>query len=118
MSRAYPQWPVIIALSSILASMLVVADISSPVRSAVVLWFLLSCPGMALVRLLRLQEWVFELTLGIALSIALDTLVAGAMLYGGVWSPRWGVAFLACLSLMGVGLQVAASRDSGASRKS
>jgi hypothetical protein len=60
---------------------------------------------MALVRLLQIEEPMTEVTLAVALSLALDALVAGTMLYTGVWSPPWGLMLLICISVVGVTLQ-------------
>lgn len=58
-----------------------------PFRSAVILPFVLMLPGTALVRLLNVGEPLLELTLGVALSVALATLAAMATLYAEAWSP-------------------------------
>ena len=74
-------WPPVIVLSALGASVADYADVHSPIRPLVALWFLSLCPGMAFVRLLDIEEGYVELTLAIALSLALNTAVATAMLY-------------------------------------
>jgi hypothetical protein len=69
----------------------------SPWRLAVVLWFLTCCPGMAVVRLLRLEQlalWV----LAVATSLALDLVVAAVMMYAGLWDPPSAVLCLALIT--------------------
>jgi hypothetical protein len=67
---------------------------ASWVRTAIVLAFLLTCPGWAIVRLLRLENALGEWTLATALSVTLDTLIAGGMLYAGEWSPMHSLDLL------------------------
>ncbi|CAA9570966.1 MAG: hypothetical protein AVDCRST_MAG49-3609 [uncultured Thermomicrobiales bacterium] len=106
MRRSVGVWPAVIIGSSIVVGILTFADVESPVRSAVSLWFLIACPGMAVVRLIGVGETAVELTLAVALSLALDTLVAMVMLYAGMWSPEGSLAVLIGVSLVGAGLQI------------
>ena len=69
-------WPAIIVVSAVAAGGLVYAGVAGPLRVAAVLWFLLICPGMAFVRLLRVADLATELMLAIGLSLALDAVVA------------------------------------------
>lgn len=92
-------WGVVLIAASFCAGIVTAASPLAPVRVAVVLPFLLVCPGMAVVRRLRLAEWWTELLLAVGVSIALDILLSSAMLYAGLWSPR-----LLLLGLAGVGL--------------
>jgi hypothetical protein len=80
--------------------------LGSPARPAIVFSFLLVCPGLAFVRLLRIQGPLIELTLAIALSIALDVIVAEAMVLTRQWSPELGVTALAGLSVTGAVVQI------------
>jgi hypothetical protein len=104
-------WPAIIGLSAVAVGLATLAGVQGPVRAGLALWFLLICPGLALVRLLRLDDTVFELTLGVALSLALDTLVAGGLLYAGAWSPAGALAVLIAISVAGALLQLALARQ-------
>jgi uncharacterized membrane protein len=102
-------WPAIILLSAIAAGMLTFGDSTSPARPFVALWFLCVCPGMAVAPLLQLKERFIEVTLAIALSFAINTIVALTMLYTALWSPKWGLAAVICLSLAGAALQMVAA---------
>lgn len=95
-------WPVIIIISAIGAGLLALANILPPIRHLLSLWFLLVCPGMAYVRLLTNTDGLTQWTLAIALSLALDAVVAAFMLYTGHWSPNWGLVALIATSLGGV----------------
>ncbi len=99
-------WPVLIILSGALALYVTQREIDSPLRPVITLWFLLVCPGMAFVRLLRLGDRFAEWSLSIALSLALAAIVAMQMVYTGLWSPQWGLAALVVVSLVGAILQL------------
>lgn len=99
-------WPSVVIVSSIGIGLVVWLDLKSPMRSALAFWFLLLCPGMALVGLLQLKDLLMELTLAIALSIALSTLVSEAMLVTQRWSSAGALATLIGVSLGGAGLQI------------
>ena len=94
-------WPGVIIASALTVNVVVLGDVQSVIRPFLVFWFLLVCPGMAFVRLLRIRPFTSELTLGLALSIALDTIVAATLLYAGAWSPAAGMVILGCLSVVG-----------------
>ncbi len=72
----------------------------SPLRAFVVLLFLIVAPGFAVVRLVRLPDPLAELTLAVALSIGLDSLVALAYLYAGVAWIAWTLATLVALTIV------------------
>jgi hypothetical protein len=65
---------------------------------------------MALSRLLRLENVMIELLLGVALSITVDSIVACVLLYTGQWSPTLILEILLVLSLAGVLGQVLMER--------
>jgi uncharacterized membrane protein len=99
MSSRSRLWPTLIVASTLATGVLVFGGFDAPLRSIVVLAFLLVCPGLALVRLLRIREPVTEVTLGVALSVALAVVVPGTMLYAGAWSPQLGLALLIAATL-------------------
>ena len=85
-------WSLVIVASAIGAGLAVVSDMGSPIRPVIAFWFLLICPGMAIVHLLRVGDRAAEVTLAVALSIAIDTIVAEAMILTGLWSPKGGAS--------------------------
>jgi predicted nucleotidyltransferase len=99
-------WPAIIILSTIAAGLATFVITDTAVRPFIVLWFLFVCPGIALVRFFRLEELVVEWILALALSFAIDAIVAGALLYAGRWSPTTIIAILMGISLGGALLQI------------
>src|SRR5438034_9213132 len=103
-------WPAIIVASVIAVSIVVFGHSHSPLRPFVALWFLTICPGMALVRPLRITETRHELVLAIATSLALAAIVSSALLYANRWSPPFAVALLVGISVVGVGCDIILSR--------
>ena len=72
--------------------------VPGPLRGPLVIVFVLLCPGAAIVRLLRLRDPVAELSLAVAVSLALAVLVPAATLYSGAWSPSLALAVLIALT--------------------
>jgi hypothetical protein len=100
-------WPAIIILSAIAAGLVNFVFIDTAVRPAIVFWFLFICPGMVLVRFLRLREPIVEWTLALALSFVIDAIVASILLYAGRWSPAGILITLMGLSLGSAIMQLA-----------
>jgi hypothetical protein len=113
MKHVWIAWPAVIALSTIAASASVVGGFVSPLRAAIVIWFAFVCPGMAFVRLLGIRDILTEMTYAVALSFAIDGIVATAMVYLHIWSPLLGFGVLGVLSMLGVALQLAGALRSG-----
>lgn len=99
-------WPIVIILSAGAAALFTYVLPGSAARSLVDMWFLFVCPGMAVVRLFRLNNAAAEWMLALALSFALDALVAGSLLYAHHWSPAVTLLILLDFSLLGVIAQV------------
>jgi hypothetical protein len=85
--------------SSIAAGAVELSGGHSPVRVAVVLWFVLVCPGMAIVALLGLADAATQVALIPALSIAIATVVAATGLYSGLWASGATLAVLIAITL-------------------
>ena len=92
-------WPAIIMLSAIAAGLVTFVFTSTALRPMIVMWFLFVSPGMAVVGFFRLGEQVVKWTLAVALSFAIDGIVAGIVLYAGRWSPAGILSILIGLSL-------------------
>ena len=88
----------------------VLGEVGAPVQPMLVLWFVLVCPGMAFVGLIRPPSPLFALTLSIAVSCALAVVVAQALLFAGAWSPVAGLIILAALTTVGAGAELRADR--------
>ncbi len=102
-------WPTIIIFSAVAAGLVYFVFTDTIVRPALVFWFLFVCPGMMVVRFLHLKELVVEWTIALALSFAIDALVAGIQLYAGKWSPTGTLSILIGLSLGGAIVQLVTS---------
>lgn len=82
----------------------VLTDWSSPVRAALTLAFLLFVPGLALTELLEIRDPVQRLALATAASLAVETLVAVALLYAGLFSAEAVIAVvvgITCFAVLG-----------------
>jgi hypothetical protein len=99
-------WPGVIVCSAAVTGLFFFLGLASPFRLIITLWFLLVCPGMAFVRLMRFNELYNEWTLAIALSISLDAIVACLLLYTGFWSIELGLNIVIMMSILGAALQV------------
>jgi len=100
--EAFPWlWPVILVLSAGAACLAAVVIPDTPMGLVIIMWFLFVCPGMALVRLLRLNEPVMEWVLALALSFAIDGIIAGILIYAGAWSPTRTLALVVGVCVAG-----------------
>jgi hypothetical protein len=81
-------WPATIVGLAAVSMILVLTDWSGPVRAPLVLAFAAVCPGMALVRLVRVEEAVPELLLAVVVSLALAAVVPAITFYVGMWSAK------------------------------
>jgi len=97
---------VILGLTGLVAVLVSMAP-ASPLRTATTVLFFLVAPGLAVVPLLGVRDGFARYALVLAVSIAADMVVAEAMLYAGVWSPRLGMTVLTGLSVAGALTQVA-----------
>ncbi|MET7903477.1 hypothetical protein ABZS86_19250 [Streptomyces sp. NPDC005355] len=79
---------------------LALADIDSPLRAPFTLFFLLAAPASAIGATLRGLDPLVRPVLAVAGALALDLLVAQAMLALHLWSVRGGVVTVAALSLL------------------
>jgi hypothetical protein len=100
-------WPIVIILSALAAGLVNFVFTGTAIRPPIVFWFLLVCPGMALVRFLRIKEPVVEWLLAIALSFAIEALAAGIELSAGKWAPAATLGILIGLSLGSAIVQLA-----------
>jgi hypothetical protein len=109
-------WPISALVGSAAAACVVFVRLTPAVRAPVALAFLLVCPGFALTRLLRLGELATELTVALALSVALDAAVAGSLVYAGAWNPdvAFGVVLGVVVSCAAVDAAWTVSRGRGA----
>jgi hypothetical protein len=114
---AGPGRRLLIVLVAIGIVVLGVVSFAAPLRAAAILLVALTCPGYAVVRLLRLADPVAELGLGIATSVAIAGLIAGLQLYFGLWSPGLGLVLLLAVTLTALGAEPLANRLRAAYRQ-
>ena len=97
-------WAVIVLVST--AAVVLVSLVGAPdiVRGPITVWFIVICPGMAIIRLLRLDEPVADIMLALALSLALAGVIPAVFLYLGAWSPAWSLTILVAVTVTGLAL--------------
>lgn len=110
MKRSVWLWPAVIICSSIVAGYIDLTNLNGTLRPIITMWFLFVCPGMTLVRFLRLHNTVAQWAIALALSLSIDAIVAGIQMYAGLWSPVVTLVILLCLCLSGSLIQVAMPR--------
>ncbi len=98
-------WPVILVVSAMGTGVLFFVDGHSPLRPFVVLWFLMVCPGMAVVRIFNVHEILLEWVLALSLSISLAGIISSIMIYTHIWSPGLGLGILITITVAGVVVQ-------------
>jgi hypothetical protein len=96
-------WPALLVASCVAVAVTTWGWTSAPVRPAVTAWFMLVCPGMALMRLLPDRGTLNRLVLAVAASLAVETVVATTMLEAKLWSPSAALAVLLCVTLAAAG---------------
>lgn len=109
--RPHPwKWAVACAALGGLAIALVLLDVNTVVRAPVVLMFVLLCPGLAIVRLLRIGDIATELSLAVALSLSLAGGVSLIQAYTATWSPTGGLLVIAGITLVAVAVELVIRR--------
>jgi hypothetical protein len=72
-------------------------------KQVVSVWFVLVCPGMAVVRALGFQDHDAVMwTLAVALSLTIAAIVAATMLYAGTWSTSSALRALIVVTVAGL----------------
>jgi uncharacterized membrane protein len=102
-------WPLVIIASTCAINVMVFGEMSTSLRPPLAIWFISVCPGMALVRLLRLSDGWSEMALSVALSMALGVIVMTSLLYAGWWSYKIGLVILSLFSVVGAVIQLYAA---------
>ncbi len=102
-------WPLIIVVWGMTVGLITAANWDSPLRAVLVFGFMLICPGMAFVRLLHIHGALNQTVIAIALSVAIDTLVAEIMVMSRQWSWAVGLSAIVAVSVIGAALQAFSS---------
>ena len=89
---------------ALLTGLLFAIEADGSLRAVVAVLFLLLGPGLAFVRLLRFNDPLTEITLAVAASLGIETVVATALLATGLWSPGTALAIVVLFTLAGVGM--------------
>jgi hypothetical protein len=98
--------PMIIILVAFFSAILVGFDSGWFLRPYLLFLFVFICPGMAVIGLLHLNNFLTEFVLSIALSLVLGALVAELLVVLQQWSPPLVLAILVLISFIGASLQI------------
>jgi uncharacterized membrane protein len=88
-----------LVLVTLAATLAFATDWQSPLRAALVLSFLLLGPGLVLAELLEIRELLQQLAIAAGASLAIETLVALALVYAGEFSTGRAFATIVALTL-------------------
>ncbi len=109
-------WPGAVLASSATLMVAEGFDLGPPLAPILALWFLLVCPGVSYVRLLRLGEPLTEFLLTVAFSVSIGALASLALLAGQVWTPGRTLLVVVGIAVVGAGIDayrvVATRRES------
>jgi Peptidase family M23 len=94
-------WLALLLAASATVAVLAYVGVHSPARAGVVVPFLLVFPGLAWARLLRISDRAMTLVLAVALSIVVDTVVPGTLVYAGAWSASTALAVVLAVTVAG-----------------
>lgn len=100
-----------IAIGGLLTGFLFAIDGDSWMRAVLTTLFLLIGPGLAITRMMRIEDSMTEVTLAVATSLGLETMVATALLVTGFWSPGTALAIVISITLGCVVIAFARQQD-------
>lgn len=95
-------------------ALVVALDVGGPLRVLLAVAYLLGAPGTALVRWLDVDDAALRASLVLALSLAVDIVVAQALVWAGAMNPVAGV--LAVVAVTWAAVAVATLRPPGKDR--
>ena len=103
-------WPPVLLCSVLAVALTTWGWTSSPLRAAVTIWFLLVCPGMALVRLLPWRGTLLQIVLAVAAGLAVETVLAEAAVIAHLWSPGALLLLLFVITIGAVAVDLGEAR--------
>jgi len=95
-------WLVVLIASTMAVAAVTLIGPLDALKAPVMLWFVAICPGMAMIRLVGIQERTAEIMLALGLSIALAGLVPAVFLYLGAWYPALFLTVLVAITSVGI----------------
>ncbi len=86
--------------SAATAQVLAFTDMQGDLRTGAVMWFLFTCPGMAIVLTLNLSDRILAVVLSIGISLALAVSLATVMVLVGTWLPLLELTVLVVVTVI------------------
>jgi uncharacterized membrane protein len=104
------RWQVLVILLADLTLALALVGDASVLRRVVVVGFLVTCPGLCLIRLVGLKfELLADIAYSVTTSLVIIGIIAGGTLYADAWSPEDVTNSLAALLVMIASVSVVAT---------
>jgi hypothetical protein len=107
---SHPRWPQVVAGSCLVLDASLAGGFHDPLRVIFALWFFLTCPGLSFVPLLGLGSATADLLFVVMASLAIDTVVATAVVLVGDLTTVVGLIALELVCLVGCAAQLLSSR--------
>lgn len=105
----------LVAGGTVLA-LLVALDAGGPLRLVLAVTYLLGAPGAALVRWLGIDDLALRASLVLALSVAVDLIVAQTLVWAGAFDARAGVVAVVLVTWSALAAATARRRRCGGDR--
>jgi uncharacterized membrane protein len=109
-------WPIILIATSVVIVVLFLGNVHFFLRPIIALWFLLVCPGMAIVRIFTVHDNLLEWVMAMALSISLAGIFSTIQIYIHAWSPVVVLLILAGITVLGAIIQLRNSHPGASSQ--
>ncbi len=98
--------PILIIVAALLSNIFAWSNSGGVLRPYIIFVFIMICPGLSLIRLINMKEFLTQWILAIALSLVLGVSISEFMVLTRLWSPNLELTILALISLIGAGLQI------------
>jgi hypothetical protein len=96
----------LLAMAVTSAEMLTVAfGVGTPVHPALSILFMMTCPGLVLLDVVRLPDHASRLMVAVGASVIFNVIVSSALLVADVWSAPMSVAATGVVTALGAGIQ-------------
>ena len=94
------KWLAVVAIASaVAAESVALIGLQGDVRTIIVIWFVLACPGLSIVLTMNLADRVLAIALSIGISLALAVCIATVMVLVGAWMPMVELSALAIVTV-------------------
>jgi hypothetical protein len=93
-------WHIVVP-SGLAAAAAILFDVGGSLQTALACWFLLTCPALGYVRMLRLADVELEIALAVGLGLSIDVAVGLVLVVAGVYAPPLALALITAIAMIG-----------------